>query len=146
MQNAAAIIVAADRDDTAVMVTLTARELNPRAKIVASIRESENTHLMRQSGANSVVVSSETAGRLLGIATLTPSVVEVVEDLLSPEEGYAIAEREVEPSETGGSPAHNKDMVLGVVRDGKLYRVGDADVEEIEPGDRLLYVRQGERG
>ncbi|UQE74302.1 potassium channel family protein [Gordonia sp. PP30] len=145
VQHAAALVIAANRDDTAVMVTLTARELNPRAKIVASIRESENTHLMRQSGANSVVVSSETAGRLLGIATITPSVVEVVEDLLSPEEGYAIAEREVEPTETGGSPAHTKDLVLGVVRDGKLHRVGDAEVEAIEVGDRLLYVRQGER-
>lgn len=146
MQHAAALVIAANRDDTAVMVTLTARELNPRAKIVASIRESENTHLMRQSGANSVVVSSETAGRLLGIATITPSVVEVVEDLLSPEEGYAIAEREVDPSEAGGSPAHTKDLVLGVVRDGNLYRVGDVEVEAVEIGDRLLYVRQGERG
>ncbi|GAA3953658.1 potassium channel family protein [Gordonia caeni] len=146
VQHASALVIAANRDDTAVMVTLTARELNPRAKIVVAIRESENTHLMRQSGANSVVVSSETAGRLLGIATITPSVVEVVEDLLSPEEGYAIAEREVEPTETGGSPAHTRDLVLGVVRDGVLYRVGDAEVEEIEVGDRLLYVRQGERG
>ncbi len=145
VQHAAALVIAANRDDTAVMVTLTARELNPRAKIVVSIRESENTHPMRQSGANSVVVSSETAGRLLGIATITPSVVEVVEDLLSPEEGYAIAEREVEPSETGGSPAHTRDLVLGVVRDGTLYRVGDSHVEEIEEGDRLLYVRQGGR-
>ncbi|WP_132991964.1 potassium channel family protein [Gordonia zhaorongruii] len=143
VQYAAALVIAASRDDTAVLATLTAREINPRAKIVASIREAENTHLMRQSGANSVVVSSETAGRLLGIATITPSVVEVVEDLLSPEEGYAIAEREVEPSETGGSPAHTKDLVLGVVREGKLYRVGDAAVEAIEVGDRLLYVRQG---
>lgn len=143
VQHAAAIVVAANRDDTAVLATLTAREINPNAKIVAAINEAENTHLMRQSGANSVVVSSETAGRLLGIATITPSVVEIVEDLLSPEEGYAIAEREVEPTETGGSPAHTKDLVLGVVRAGKLYRVGDEAVEAIEVGDRLLYVRQG---
>lgn len=146
MAHASALVIAANRDDTAVMVTLTARELNPHAKIVVSIRESENIHLMRQSGADSVVVSAVTAGRLLGIATITPSVVEVVEDLLSPEEGYAIAEREVDPTERGGSPAHTKDLVLGVVRNGTLYRVGDAEVEAIEDGDRLLYVRQGERG
>ncbi len=85
--HAAAIVVATNRDDTAVLATLTAREINPRAKIVASIREAENQHLMRQSGANSVVVSSETAGRLLGIATKTPTVVEVIEDLLTPDEG-----------------------------------------------------------
>lgn len=141
--HASSIVVATNRDDTAVLATLTAREINPRAKIVASIRESENTHLMRQSGANSVVVSSETAGRLLGIATATPSVVEVIEDLLTPDQGYAIAEREVDPTETGGSPSHTKDIVLGVVRGGVLHRVDDSEVEQIEAGDRLLYVRKG---
>lgn len=141
--HAASIIIATSRDDTAVLATLTARELNPRAKIVASIREAENTHLMRQSGANSVVVSSETAGRLLGIATITPSVVEVIEDLLTPDAGFAIAEREVDATETGGSPAHTGEIVLGVVRDGKLHRVDDAEVDQIEVGDRLLYVRKG---
>ncbi len=102
VQNAASIIVAANRDDTAVLVTLTARELAPKAKIVAAIRETDNAHLLRQSGADSVVVSSETAGRLLGIARTTPSVVEMVEDLLTPEAGFAIAEREVEPEEVAG--------------------------------------------
>ncbi|GAB16468.1 hypothetical protein GOEFS_001_00130 [Gordonia effusa NBRC 100432] len=141
--HAASIVIAASRDDTAALATLSARELNKNAKIVASIRNSENTHLMQQSGANSVVVSSETAGRLLGLATMTPTVVEMIEDLLTPDEGYAIAEREVDPTETGGSPAHTADIVLGVVRDGTLYRVGDAEVEAIEAGDRLLYVRRG---
>ncbi|NMO01908.1 potassium channel family protein [Gordonia sp. TBRC 11910] len=141
--HAASIVIAASRDDTAALATLSARELNKTAKIVASIRNSENTHLMQQSGANSVVVSSETAGRLLGLATMTPSVVEMIEDLLTPDEGYAIAEREVDPTETGGSPAHTADIVLGVVRNGTLYRVGDAEVEAIEAGDRLLYVRRG---
>ena len=46
---------------------------------MAAIREAENQHLLEQSGANSVVVSSETAGRLLGIATTTPNVVEIIE-------------------------------------------------------------------
>lgn len=142
-QHASAIIVATNRDDTAVLATLTARELAPKAKIVASIREAENTHLMKQSGADSVVVSSETAGRLLGLATITPTVVEVIEDLLTPDQGFAIAERDVEPDEYGGSPRHLPQIVLGVVRDGKLHRVDDSKVDAIEQGDRLLYVRQG---
>lgn len=140
-QHAAAIIVATGRDDTAALVTLTAREIAPNAMIVASIREAENQHLLGQSGANSVVVSSETAGRLLGIATTTPSVVEMIEDLLTPNAGFAIAEREVEQNEVGGSPRHLRDIVLGVVRDGQLLRVGDPEVDAVEAGDRLLYVR-----
>ncbi|HZQ30432.1 MAG TPA: potassium channel family protein [Mycobacterium sp.] len=144
-QHAAAIVVATNRDDTAVLVTLTARELTPKAKIVAAVREAENRHLLRQSGANSVVVSSETAGRLLGIATSSPTVVEMMEDLLTPEAGFAIAEREVERKEVGGSPRHLSDIVLGVVRDGDLVRVDAPEVDALEPGDRLLYVRSVER-
>jgi voltage-gated potassium channel len=140
-QHASAIIVATNRDDTAVLVTLTARELAPKARIVAAIREAENSHLLRQSGADSVVVSSETAGRLLGLATTTPSVVAMIEDLLTPDTGVAIAEREVEQSEVGGSPRHLSDIVLGVVRDGHLLRIGAPEVDAVEATDRLLYIR-----
>lgn len=139
---ARAIVVAPNRDDTAVLITLTARELAPKAQIVASVRERENEHLLKQSGASSVVVSSETAGRLLGMATATPTVVAMVEDLLTPDAGLAIAERDVERSEVGGSPRHLSDIVLGVVRDGKLYRVDAPEADAIEPGDRLLYVKK----
>jgi voltage-gated potassium channel len=139
---ARAIVVAPNRDDTAVLITLTARELAPKAQIVASVRERENEHLLKQSGADSVVVSSETAGRLLGMATATPTVVAMVEDLLTPDAGLAIAERDVEPGEIGGSPRHLSDIVLGVVRGGTLYRVDAPEADAIEPGDRLLYVKK----
>jgi voltage-gated potassium channel len=142
LQQAAAIVIAVSRDDTAVLVTLTARELAPNVRIVASVRESENVHLLRQSGANSVIVSAETAGRLLGMATTTPSVVEVVEDLITPDAGFAISERPVEESEVGGSPRHLPDIVLGVVRGDDLYRVDASAVDALERGDRLLYVRK----
>ncbi|WP_299556632.1 TrkA family potassium uptake protein [uncultured Mycolicibacterium sp.] len=144
VQHAKSIIVATDNDANAVLVTLTARELAPNAKIIAAARESDNQHLLKQSGADSTVVSSETAGRLLGIATQTPSVVQIMEDLLTPDAGFAIAEREVSPKEVGGSPRHLTDIVLGVVRDGRLLRVNDPAVDALEPGDRLLYVRDAE--
>ncbi|OKH80706.1 potassium transporter Kef [Mycobacterium sp. ST-F2] len=143
-QHAKSIVVATDKDATAVLVTLTAREVAPKAKIVASAREAENQHLLRQSGADSTVVSSETAGRLLGIATQTPSVVEMVEDLLTPDAGFAISEREVEAKELGGSPRHLSDIVLGVVRDGQLLRVDAPEVDALAAGDRLLYIRNAE--
>jgi voltage-gated potassium channel len=143
-QHAKAIIVATNRDDAAVLVTLTARELAPKAKIIAAVREAENQHLLEQAGADSTVVTSETSGRLLGIAVQTPSVVEMMEDLLTPDAGFAIAEREVAPKEVGGSPKHNTDIVLGVVRDGKLMRVDDERVDSLENGDRLLYIRSAD--
>lgn len=138
---AAAVVVATDSDDTSVLVTLTARELAPNAKIVATVRESDNKHLLRQSGADSVVVSAETAGRLLGLATTTPTVVGMMEDLLTPDEGFSIAERRVEDSEVGGSPRQLAELVLGVVRKGELIKVNESSAEVLESGDRLLYIR-----
>ena len=139
---ARAVVVAPNMDDTAVLVTLSVREIAPSATIVASVRESENLHLLKQSGADSVVISSETAGRMLGLATVTPSVVEMMEDLLSPGEGFSIAERLVEADEVGANPRHLADIVLGVVRSGELYRIDSPEAETVEPGDRLLYVRR----
>jgi voltage-gated potassium channel len=143
-QHAKSIIVATSRDDTAVLVTLTARELAPKAKIIAAVREAENQHLLEQSGADSTVVTSETAGRLLGIAVQTPSVVAMMEDLLTPDAGFAIAEREVDPKEVGGSPRHLTDIVLGVVRNDDLLHVDAPEVDALEPGDRLLYIRSAD--
>ena len=143
-QRAETIIVATNSDPTAVMVTLSARELAPDAKIIASVREAENAHLLQQSGADSVVVSSETAGRLLGIAKKAPAVVELMEDMLTPDAGLAIAEKEVDPKQVGGSPRHLPMTVLGVIRDGELLRIDDPQVDSMEAGDRLLYIRSAD--
>lgn len=62
VQRARQIIVATQRDDTAVLVTLTARQLNRAAKIVAAVREEENAPLLRQSGADAVITSASAAG------------------------------------------------------------------------------------
>ncbi|KQB84114.1 Voltage-gated potassium channel Kch [Corynebacterium oculi] len=142
VNRARSVVVAPNLDDTAVLVTLSVRELAPSAMIVASVRESENQHLLEQSGADSVVISSETAGRMLGLATVTPSVVEMMEDLLSPDEGFSVAERPVAEDEVGAHPRHLADIVLGVVRSGELYRIDSPEAEAVEPGDRLLYVRR----
>ncbi|MCH9722428.1 MAG: potassium channel family protein [Actinomycetia bacterium] len=139
-QHAAAIVVATNSDPTSVLVTLTARELAPKAQIIASVREAENRHLLLQSGADSVVVSSETAGRLLGLATSKPAVVEMIEDLITPHTGVVIAERPVEDKEVGGSPRHLPGM-LGVVRGGQLLRFDDPAVDALEREDRLLFMR-----
>jgi voltage-gated potassium channel len=140
VRDAAAVVVAPDRDDSAVLITLTARELNPRARIVASVRESENAHLLEQGGADSVVVSSGAAGRLLGHAVKSPRVVQVLEDLLSVGEGLDVTEREVTREEVGlplGSvPASAP--ILAVVRGEEVMRFDEPRVGELRPGDRLV--------
>jgi len=135
------VVVGVARDDTAVLVTLTARQLNPSATVIAGVRESENEPLLRQSGADHVVTSSETAGRLLGTATLHPKVGEVFHDLLTRGKGLDMTERPVRASEVGVARRDLDDLVLAVVRGGQPLAYDDPRCVWLEAGDRLIIVR-----
>jgi len=144
--DARSIIVAVNRDDTAVLVTLTARELNPKATIVAAVREEENVHLLRQSGATSVITSADAAGRLLGFAVQQPEITEVLEDLMRVGQGLDIAEYEVGEDEAG--PIRALDIagpVVAVARDGDLLRFDDPRAAAVQPGDRIVHLSSHRR-
>ncbi|WP_228389137.1 potassium channel family protein [Cumulibacter manganitolerans] len=146
VEDAEKIIVTANRDDTAVLVTLTARQLNADAHIIVAVREQENVHLLRQSGANNVVTSSESIGRMLAIASVNPSLADVLDDLLSPGEGLEVAQRAVDPDEVGRSPKWCSDQVIAVQRGGRSYRFYDDEVAALQKGDTLVVVRDSDRG
>ncbi len=135
------VIITTDRDDSNVLVTLTVRQLNPDAWIVASVREHENVPLMRQSGANSVITSSDAVGRLLGLSSMSPMLGSVMEDLMTYGEGLEVAERDLLVAEVGKQPQSLPDQVIAVVRDEKVYRYFDPVVSLLARGDRLIVIR-----
>ena len=139
--NASHVIITTDRDDSNVLATLTVRQLNPKALIVASVREQENVALMRQSGADSVITSSDAVGRLIGLSSLSPTLGSVMEDLLTYGEGLEVAERDLLVAEVGQQPQSLPDQVIAVVRDEKVYRYFDPVVTQLARGDRLIVVR-----
>ncbi len=135
------VIITTDRDDSTVLATLNVRQLNPDAYVVAAVRESDNVQLVRQSGADSVVTSSDAVGRLLGLSSLSPTLGSVMEDLLTYGEGLEVAERELLVPEVGRQPQSLPDQVIAVVRDGTVHRYFDPAVTQLVRGDRLIVVR-----
>jgi voltage-gated potassium channel len=146
VEHAVRVIVAVPKDDSAVLVTLTVRRHNPAAYIVAAVREAENATLLRDGGANGVVVSSEAAGRLLGVAASSPSTGAIFEDLLVPGQGLELAEREVLREEVGLTPRACRDLVVAVMRDGQttLFNSAGQDVK-LRKTDRVVVVRGASR-
>jgi voltage-gated potassium channel len=125
-----------------VLVSLTVRQLTGgRVRIVAAVREDENAPLLKQSGAHNVVVSSATAGRLLGLSTSAPPLTEVVEDLLTPGAGMALAMRSAVRAEVGRSPRDLDDLVIALYRHGHIHSLAMPESAAIETGDMLIYVR-----
>jgi voltage-gated potassium channel len=141
VERATQVIITTDRDDSNVLATLTVRQLNAGAYIVAAVREHENAPLMKQSGANSVITSSDAVGRLLGLSSLSPTLGTVMEDLLTYGEGLEVAERDLLVAEVGQQPQTLPDQVIAVVRDDTVYRYFDPTVTQLARGDRLIVVR-----
>ena len=142
VKDAKAVIIATHSDDAAVLVTLTVRQLTAgKVRIIAAAREAENAPLLRQSGAHHVIVSASTAGRLLGLSTSAPPLIEVVEDLLTPGQGMALAMRSAERKEVGVAPRDLDPLVIALVRRGKVVSLAEPAGLTIETGDLLVYVR-----
>ena len=138
------VIITLDRDDSSILVTLTVRQLNPTAHVVVAVREDDNASLVRQSGANAVVTSSEAVGRLLGLSAFSPN-------LGVGDRGSAVLEG---GSGGGGAPGDRRDevgkspddvageRVIAVVRNKTLRRFYDPTVAALEIGDQVVVVRQ----
>jgi voltage-gated potassium channel len=140
VQKARQIIIATQRDDTAVLVTLTARQLNAAATIVAAVREEENAPLLRQSGADAVITSAGAAGRLLGLSVLSPSAGLVMEDLIQQGSGLDIVERPVIKAEAGKGVRGTDDLVVSVVRGHRVLGYDDRAIGTLQLTDRLITI------
>ncbi|GGS37195.1 potassium channel family protein [Streptomyces griseoviridis] len=140
------IIIATQRDDTAVLVALTARQLNKGAKIVAAVREEENAPLLKQSGADAVITSASAAGRLLGLSVLSPAAGMVMEDLISQGSGLDLVERPVIKSEVGKGPREVDDLVVSVLRGHRVLGYDDPAVGGLELTDRLITIIRASPG
>ncbi|MCW2818006.1 MAG: TrkA-N domain protein [Marmoricola sp.] len=141
VESARQVIITTARDDTTVLATLTVRQLNPDAYIVAAVREQDNVPLVKQSGADSVITSSDAVGRLLGLSSFSPNLGSVMEDLLTYGEGLEVAQRDLLVNEVGKAPQSLPDQVIAVVRDEKVYRYFDPTVTLLARGDELIVVR-----
>ncbi|MEU6403898.1 potassium channel family protein [Streptomyces sp. NPDC046985] len=140
VQRARQVIVAVQQDDAAVLVTLTARQLNRGAKIVVAVREEENAPLLRQSGADAVITTSSAAGRLLGLSVLSPAAGMVIADLIQQGSGLDLVERPVTRAEAGRGPREIDDLVVSVLRGHRVLGYDDPAAAVLELTDRLITI------
>ncbi len=117
--------------------------------LVAAVREEENADLLIQSGASSVITSSDAAGRLLGLATESPRAVAIVEDLIAVGTGLDLMEREVTSGGGRAGPrsrsASRSSPSSATARPSPTTTTSAAT---LQAGDRIVYVGSngGEHG
>lgn len=141
VDRACCVIVAVHNDATAVLATLTARQLAPTARIVCAVREQENAPLLHDGGADAVMVTADATGRQLALNLSSPAVGELYEQLLNPGQGLDLIERQVRPTELGLSVRDIPDAVVAVLRDGDV-RLEPHEGLLLAEGDRLAVLVQ----
>lgn len=129
------ILLALDSDDHTLLATLRARELS-EATIVATCRDEQNAEPLRRAGASRVIVSAGAAGRLLGLAGETPATSELLEDILDPQGGFDILEKD--------GPAGEDEILLAVIQDGQVHRWPHFGGSHRKAGDRVIVLRQAD--
>ena len=156
VESAARVIIALNSDDDSVVTVLRVKELNPDAKVVAACREQKNEELLTASGADEVIVSSSSAGRILGMASQVPEAARVVNDLLTFGDGLDINERVVVAAGEALETAPDQTAIAivradgrdgrGLQGSGKVLRPGDDECLPLHPGDRVIYIESNTRG
>lgn len=144
IEQAAYVLVAPSRDDTAVLICLTVRTLAPKAKIVAAAREEENIKLLYRAGVELVVASSVSGGRLMAAAVRQHAVPHFLEDLLTFSKGLRVAECVVRAGEAGRLASDLPDLaetlVLGVARGEERWTFEQLPHIRLEPDDIVVYL------
>lgn len=138
---ATALLVSPGRDDTAALVVLSARQLNPSIPISASVRAVENEDLLTQAGATSIINPVSLGGHLLARSSTHCGAVDYIRDLAAADGRVALHERIVTAAEVG-KPLRAIGPGLGVrlLRRGVPIGFWEAGAEVIEAGDQIIEI------
>jgi voltage-gated potassium channel len=138
---AKAMIVAAGRDDTSILIVLTARRLAPQLPISVVIRSPDNEDLAQQAGANTVINPASFAGLLLAGSTHGAHLADYVVDLVASGGQVLLRERAVRPEEIG-HPLSQIATGLGhrIHRGDRVFSFWEPEVRALQAGDLIVEV------
>ena len=143
IERARHVLICPGRDDTAVLISLTVRDLNPEAQIVVMCHEQENVRLIERTGANTIISPSFAGGNLLAAATRKPHIVDTMKNILSIGGTMRIDERQVRPDEVGKWPRELSGIaVVRVYRHGAYFDV--AHFPQLQSGDVIVHISGGQ--
>lgn len=141
IERASTLLVSAGRDDSAILIVLTARKLSPDVKISVTIRIDENEDIARQAGADTVINPVSFAGLLLASSLEGPDRADYIADLATTEGKVMLRERIATSEEVGKSPEELcTGIAVRIIRGGIPHGPADPAFRVLHAGDRILEI------
>ena len=135
------MIISAGRDDTSILICLTARHHAPDLRISVAVNAEDNEIPARRAGADVVVNPLNFAGLLLATTHGGQHIADYLADLASGEGRVQLIERDVRPEEVGKSLKEISDgLGLRIIRDGTPYGFWRPQVQKLEASDIIMEI------
>jgi len=149
VEKARGIVAATESDSDNLLITLTARSMNPDIFITARATRAENYSKLKVAGANHVVMPNEIGGRRMASTLLRPEVIDFLDIIMrgsgedlrmeqarvpegSPIIGKTLAEVEI-PKRTGL-------VILAIKRESGKYVFNPTSGEKFQSGDAVIVI------
>lgn len=149
IERAFGLVACSASDNENVVVTLTARQLNPRARIVTRLEDIDQEPKARKVGANAVVSPQHIGGLRLASELVRPAVVDFLDEMLRDEEKSLRIEEVLITESSPYAGAHLNELPLSEAGNALLLALRDREGgwvhnpgggATVSPGEVLVFL------
>ena len=141
---AAGVFAVTSDDSRNLVVSLSAKQLNPVVRVVARVHDRQNVEKTRRAGADEIVSPDFTGGMRIASAMLRPNAVHVMDMMLHTDENLRVEEVAVPPAAaatTVEALGHRREWLLVAIRDeNSRWNFNPAPETAISPGDTIVAI------
>jgi len=146
VEKAAGLFAVTGDDNQNLVVTLTAKQLNPRLRVVARCNDTRNTEKMRKAGADAVVSPSAIGGLRMASEMVRPTAVSFLDTMLRDREKNMRVEELPVPGSFAGQPISALNLkrfshaLLLAVRTGENWIYNPSESCVIDRENTLVFM------
>ncbi len=142
--DAAGVFAVTGDDSRNLMITITARQLNPDIRIVARCHEIRNAAKMKKAGADVVISPDFTGGMRIASSMIRPHVVNFLDEMLRSEQKIRLEELRLEEQHQlcsiGELRARCPGCVIVALKSGEDFQFNPGDELMLSPGQVLIVM------
>jgi voltage-gated potassium channel len=141
---AAGVFAVTGDDSKNLVVSLSTKQLNPAARVVARVHDRRNVDKTRRAGADEIVSPDFTGGMRIASAMLRPNAVHVMDMMLHTEENIRVEEVVVPRAAAGitvEALGRRREWLLVALRDAQSrWHFNPGPETKISPGDTIVAI------
>jgi voltage-gated potassium channel len=144
IETARGVFAVTGDDSKNLMISLTAKQMNPAARVVARCHEIRNTEKLRKAGADAIVSPDFTGGLRIASAMIRPHVVSFLDQMLKSDENLRV-EEVVVPSgfsekKISELSLPDRNHIMLAVRDGSSWIFNPEESHPLRSGMTLVIM------